>query len=327
MLFSRKPFFVAEVSSNHNRDLARCLRFVDVAAEIGCDAVKFQLFRVRELFAPEVLAASADHRGREKWELPTEFLGPIATRCRHAGIRFSCTPFYLKAVDELLPWVDFYKVASYELLWDDLLSACARTAKPVVLSTGMADISEIRRAVAVLRRAGCSKPTLLQCVSRYPAPPRQCNLAAMETLREKFECPVGWSDHSVSPAVIYRAAHRWGADIIEFHLDLEGNGAEARIGHCWLPDAIGQVIATVRAGLDTDGSGRKTPVPVEMPEREWRADPSDGLRPMLPKRAEFPKKNHNTVEKHGAAKPQSDPKSKTRSPKQTKKSKETRKKS
>jgi len=197
----------------------------------------------------------------------------------------------------------------------------------VVLSTGMADISEIERAVAVLRRAGCSKPALLQCISGYPAPPGQCNLAAMQTLREKFECPVGWSDHSASPAVIYRAAHRWVADIIEFHLDLEGAGAEARVGHCWLPDAIGQVIATVRAGLDADGSGRKIPAPIEMPEREWRADPSDGLRPLLQKRDDLSKKDHDTVQKHGAVSPRSNPKPKTRSPKQTKKSKQTRKKS
>lgn len=274
-----RPLFVAEVSSNHNRDLARCLRFIDVAAEIGCGAVKFQIFRIRELFAPEILARSEEHRRREAWELPLDFLPELAARCREAGVQFACAPFYLEAVQELLPHVDFYKIASYELLWDDLLAACARTAKPVVLSTGMAALEEVRHAVEVLRGAGCEKPTLLHCVSAYPVSASECNLAAIETLREACGCPVGWSDHSVNPGVIHRAIHRWRADVIEFHLDLEGEGAEYRAGHCWLPEQIRPVIQGAGMGIEADGTGEKVPAPSEMPERDWRADPTDGLRP------------------------------------------------
>ena len=83
--------FIAEVSSNHHADLGRCLAFVDRAAEMGCDGIKFQLFRIRELFAPEVLAASAEHRRRAAWELPTEFIQPIASRAKERGIQFGCT--------------------------------------------------------------------------------------------------------------------------------------------------------------------------------------------------------------------------------------------
>jgi N-acetylneuraminate synthase len=286
MLLSRKPFFVAEVSSNHNRDLARCLRFVEAAAAIGCDAVKFQLFRIRDLFSPEVLARSAEHRRREQWELPLDFLAPIAERCRAAGVALGCTPFYLRAVEELEAHVDFYKIASYELLWSDLAEACARTGKPVVVSTGMADLAEAERAVKVLRDSGCAQPVVLHCVSGYPAPPEQCNLAAIETLRNALGCAVGWSDHSVRPGVICRAAHRWGAETIEFHLDLDGAGAEYGFGHCWLPEQIRPVIAAVREGLAADGDGVKAPSPIETPEREWRADPADGLRPFRRKRGE-----------------------------------------
>jgi len=274
--------FVAEVSSNHQRDLDRCLALIDAAAAIGCTAVKFQLFRIRELFAPEVLAKSQEHRRREAWELPTEFLPLLAERCHQVGLQFACTPFHLGAVEELLPYVGFFKVASYELLWDDLLVACARTGKPVVLSTGMATLGEVQGAVAVLRRAGCADLTLLHCVSGYPAPPKECNLAAIETLRRACECPVGWSDHSANPGVIYRAVHRWGAEMVEFHLDLEGEGAEyAAGGHCWLPEQIRPVIQAVEVGLLADGNGEKVPAPSETPERDWRADPSDGLRPMM----------------------------------------------
>ncbi len=277
--------FVAEVSSNHGRDLDRCLAFVDAAADIGCDAVKFQLFRVRELFAPEALARHAQLRAREAWELPVAFLEPIARRCADRGVAFGCTPFYLEAVEELRPFVAFYKVASYELLWDELLRACAATGKPLVLSTGMATLDEIGHAVAVARGAGARDLTLLHCVSGYPTPLEDCNLAALETLRRQFRCAVGWSDHSVRPGVIHRAVHRWGASFVEFHLDLDGQGDEFRTGHCWLPEPMRALIAQVREADAADGSGTKVPAPSEAPDRAWRADPHDGLRPLRATRA------------------------------------------
>ena len=274
------PSFVAEVSSNHHRDLERCLEFIQTSADLGCDAVKFQLFRVRELFAPEALRRDPKLLAREAWELPVSFLPDLAKGCRTAGIQFSCTPFYLEAVAELLPFVDFYKIASYELMWDDLLKACGGTGKPVVLSTGMATLAEVEHACSVLRRAGCRDLTLLHCVSSYPAKPEECNLAAIATLREACDCPVGWSDHSVNPGVIFRAVHHWGATMVEFHLDLEGEGAEFSSGHCWLPHGMRSVIASVRTGLLAEGDGQVGPAPSEMEEREWRADPEDGLRPL-----------------------------------------------
>lgn len=276
-----KVMFVGEVSSNHHRSLDRCLLFIDKAVEIGCSAVKFQLFKICELFAPEILAKSEKLRKRESWELPVAFLPVLAARCRQVGIQFACTPFYLKAVDELFPYVDFYKIASYELLWEDLLKLCAETGKPVVLSTGMAKLDEVKRAVDVLRSAGCQYLTLLHCISGYPTPANECNLAAMETLRKTCDCPVGWSDHSVVPGVIYRAVHRWGASMVEFHLDLEAEGNEYRTGHCWLPEQVRPVIEAVRVGFEADGSGEKVPMPSELADRRWRADPSDGLRPLL----------------------------------------------
>jgi N-acetylneuraminate synthase len=123
-------------------------------------------------------------------------------------------------------------------------------------------------------------PMLLHCTSGYPTPVEQCNLAAIETIRERCETPVGWSDHSVNPAVIYRAVHHWGAEMVEFHLDLDGSGAEFAAGHCWLPPQIQPVIQTIRLGQSADGAGRKEPVEAERSDRVWRADPADGLRPM-----------------------------------------------
>lgn len=284
------PRFVAEVSSNHQCDLERSLRFVDRAADIGCDGVKFQLFRIDELFAPEILRQSASHRARKRWELPERFLAPIAHRCRERGVAFGCTPFYLDAVAALAPFVDFLKIASYELLWDDLLESCARTGLPLVLSTGMATLDEVAHAAHVIERAGGRDLTLLHCVSGYPAPADEANLAAIDSLAaldagfDGVSIRAGWSDHTVDPGVIFRASHAHATAMIEFHLDLEGEGDEYESGHCWLPYDIQETIERVRTGFRAEGSAHKAPTNVESEERSWRADPSDGLRPLRPLR-------------------------------------------
>jgi len=139
----------------------------------------------------------------------------------------------------------------------------------------------VEGAVFTLRQSGCKDLTLLHCASGYPAAAGDCNLAAIETLRQTFGCSAGWSDHSADPGVIFRAVHHWGASLVEFHLDLDGKGEEYDMGHCWLPHQIESVIQAVRLGFQADGGGEKMPAPVELPERDWRADPSDGLRPLL----------------------------------------------
>ena len=288
---SERTRFVAEVSSNHHSDLARCLAFVDRPAEIGCYAVKFQLFRIDSLFAPEILAASASHRARRDWELPTDFLPALAARAHDRGIAFACTPFDLDAVAQIEPYVDFYKIASYELLWHPLLVACARTGKPVVLSTGMATQDEVEAAFDAFASAGGRDLVLLHCISGYPTPAGQCNLAALGALRGvgaralRVRLRVGWSDHSVEPGVVQRAIHAHAASMVEFHLDLDGQGAEFASGPCWLPEPMAELIRQVRAAELADGTGKKSPAPCERADRNWRADPTDGLRPLRALRA------------------------------------------
>jgi N-acetylneuraminate synthase len=267
--------------------LARSLAFVDAAAACGADAVKFQLFKIDAMFAPEILSRSAKHRARKDWELPVQFLPEIAARAEAKGVDFICTPFYLDAVAELEPYVSAFKIASYELVWDDLLMACGRTQKPVILSTGMADLAEITHAADVLRGVGARDVTLLHTVSAYPTPVYESNLAAMRTITRATGLPCGWSDHTVSGSVILRAAYTFHAPIIEFHLDLDESGAEYASGHCWLPGQIAPVIGMIREGARADGDGRKVAAPSEEPDRVWRADPSDGLRPFLSERVKW----------------------------------------
>jgi sialic acid synthase SpsE len=151
----------------------------------------------------------------------------------------------------------------------------------------MATMPEIKDAVATLESAGATDITVLHCVSAYPSPPEQSNLSAISTIRRETATKTGWSDHSRSPAVIERAVHHWNASTIELHLDLDGTGEEYHTGHCWLPDEIAPVIARIRQGFTADGQGFKEPVPAELSDREWRADPSDGLRPFRHVRASW----------------------------------------
>jgi N-acetylneuraminate synthase len=271
---------IAEIGSNHNRDPDRMHALIQASAGAGCDAVKLQVFRVDDLFAPEALAAHPQLAERHAWELPLAMLPEVRATCDDAGVALGATPFGLWAVDALAGYVDFFKIASYELLWHELLRACAATGKPLVISTGMASEAEIASAVDAVE----GELRLLHCVSGYPTPPEQANLAAIETLRARFGCPVGWSDHTGAEAVVVRAVARWRASDVELHVDLDGTGFEAG-AHNWTPARIGALRAAIDAARpvpdsELDGDGRKQPQPVEEPDVPWRADPSDGLRPL-----------------------------------------------
>jgi N-acetylneuraminate synthase len=151
----------------------------------------------------------------------------------------------------------------------------------------MATLEEIEHAVKILKNSGCDNLTLLHCVSSYPSPHQESNLSAIEAMRNLFNCEVGWSDHSFNSGVLYRSIFKWNASAIEFHIDLEGEGEEFSSGHCWLPNQIAEVIKNIDYGFESDGDGVKVPADCESIERVWRADPSDGLRPLLKTRKNY----------------------------------------
>lgn len=289
--------FIAEVASNHNGDFDRCIDFIDIAKEIGCQGVKFQLFKINKLFAPEILQKSPKHRSREMWELPFDFIPRLAQRACKFDLKFICTVFDLEGVDFLNSYVDAYKISSYELLWLNLLERCAKTKKPLILSTGMAELDEVDCAIKTIRETGIENLTLLHCVSKYPAFPEDCNLAFIDILRKRYGYNVGWSDHTVSEKVIYRAVYKWNVSMVEFHMDLDSKGREFNMGHCWLPDKIGNLIHNIKRGVGVnnayvhaDGDGIRKFSPQELEEKFWRADPSDGLRPFIKERLVFKNK-------------------------------------
>lgn len=272
--------FIAEVSSNHNKNLNRCLRFIDISKQIGFNSIKFQLFRIKELFHESVLKKSKFHRDRSKWELPIKYIKPIYLRCKKNKIKLGFTPFYLDAVDILKKYVDFFKISSYEILWDDLLIKCARSGKPVILSTGMASFDEVKNAISTLKKNNCKRITLLHCVSNYPASYKNCNLNSILFMRKKTKLNIGWSDHTKDPLLVNRAINNFKIKDIEIHLDLDGKGYEYKSGHCWLPEEAKKLIDFSNSVNFIDGKYNKKHSIAENHERKWRADKSDGLRPL-----------------------------------------------
>ena len=202
-------------------------------------------------------------------------------RVKH-DLKLGVTPFYLHAVKEAKKYVDFFKVASYELMWLDLHNSIIKQNLPTIISTGMAELDEIItiKNLYESKGFGLDKLTFLHCESNYPASYETINLAAINTMKEKLGCEIGWSDHTRDIDVICNAMFGYGVKTIEMHFDLDGIGEEATGGHCWLPADVQTLIHKVTKFKAMAGSGLKQPASTELKERFWRADPTDGLRPI-----------------------------------------------
>lgn len=222
-------FVIAEAGANHNRDLGMGKELIDVAAEAGADAVKFQTYSAETLYSRQTprfsyLEGVSD---QSTWdliksiELPRDWQGELAAHAAKRGIPFLSTPFDHAAIDELAALgVPAYKIASFEIVDVELIGAAAARGRPMVISTGLATYEDIADAVAACAAAGNRDVVLLQCASLYPAPPARMNLRAIETMRRAFGVPVGLSDHSRGIHVA-TAAVALGACAIEKHFTLD----------------------------------------------------------------------------------------------------------
>ena len=222
-----KPCFViAEAGSNHNQSYEQALALIDVAAEAGADAVKFQTFKAQRLYAAD--AGKSDYLGDERsiydiiasLEMPEAWIPKLAEEARSRGLAFLSTPFHEEAIELLDPHVDAFKVASYELTHVPLLKAVAARSKPMICSTGAADLDEIQQAIGVLDDLGVEDRVLLQCTAAYPAPLESVNARTVMTLRERFQVLTGLSDHSADPLIAPLASVALGGCVIEKHYTL-----------------------------------------------------------------------------------------------------------
>ncbi len=256
---------IAEAGVNHDGDLGRARELVRVAAAAGADAVKFQTFRAEHVAAAGTATAAYQRRtgARDQrellraLELDLDAFRELAALCAAHAIEFLSTPFDEESVALLaaIP-VARFKVASGELTNPRLLRRIGREARPVILSTGMASLPEVERALGWLAEAGAGPVTLLHCTSCYPARPEDCNLRAMQTLRERFGLPVGYSDHTLGWQVAC-AAVALGAVAIEKHFTLDRNLPGPDHQASLEPGELAALVAAVRCVESALGDGEK----------------------------------------------------------------------
>lgn len=270
-------FVIAEAGVNHGGSIEQAHRLVDVAADAGADAVKFQTFRTERLVTRAAPKAAYQKEttgdGEGQWEMLSRLeLSPAAheelqRHCVDRDILFLSTPFdeeSLALLDRL--GVPAIKLGSGEVTNHLLLRAAARTGRPLLASTGMAWLGEVDAMVRCVRDAGCSSLALFHCVSGYPADPADTNLRAMDTLAAAFGVPVGLSDHTVGATIALAAVAR-GAALFEKHFTLDRTlpGPDHRAS--LEPGELADMIRGIRAVESALGTGLKAPTAAEQDTR------------------------------------------------------------
>jgi pseudaminic acid synthase len=262
-------YVIAEAGSNHNRDLDTALRLIDVAAEAGADAVKFQTYTAEGLYSrrtPDMryLKDQGLIGDRESvWELikrveiPWEWHAELATHARKAGIAFFSTPFQEEAVD-LLEGIDVpaFKIASYEVNHLPLIERAARTGKPLLISTGMASLGDIEHALDTAATAGARDLLVMHCAVNYPPRFEDLNLRAISTLKAAFQIPIGWSDHTPGHTADVVAV-ALGACAVEKHFTLSRKQAGPDHPFALEPDELAGMVKAIRETEASLGSSVK----------------------------------------------------------------------
>ena len=219
-----RPYLVAEVNSSHNGSVDKARAMIDAAVQCGCDCVKFQSWSASTLYSASYYKENpVAKRFVERFSLSPQSLKELSLYCRERGIGFSSTPYSEEEVDFLLEdcGAPFVKIASMELNNPAFLRYIGGKKAPVVLSTGMGEMGEIREAVSVLEEAGIEQMVLLHCISLYPTEMRNLNIHNILGLRKEFQrYPIGFSDHTRGDAAAV-AATALGVALLEKHLTLD----------------------------------------------------------------------------------------------------------
>lgn len=260
-------YIIAEVGSNHDGDKSRALEIIRRASKAGANGIKFQLFKADRIAAridiPEArLNDQFAKFGKTVYdlykgmELPDAWLEELKSCCDENRVDFIATPFDEESADKLAEaGVPAIKVASFEITHIPLLKHVGRLGLPVLLSTGMANMKEIEAAVDTIRQAGEQRIALFHCGIDYPAPLDSVHLRCIETMRETFHCPVGYSDHTQG-IVVPISAVAMGAALFEKHVTMEG-GRSPDHDFAMDMDEFGRMVSAMRQCETALGSNLK----------------------------------------------------------------------
>ena len=260
-------FIVAEAGVNHFGSMKKAKSLVDMAVDAGADAFKLQVYNTEKL----VSRVSPDWINRLKpKELSWDNIKVIQDYCNKSGIIFFATAHEETSLDFLESInVPLYKIGSGEVGNSQFIEKVAQKGKPVILSTGMYTISEIRKALDAIMNTGNRNTILLHCITSYPTPPDEVNLRAMDLIKSEFNVPVGYSDHTEGWYVPLAAVAR-GACVIEKHITLDRNVPNAQDWKvsCGRED-FKEFIEAVRCVEKTIGKYEKSPSPTEVENKKW----------------------------------------------------------
>ncbi len=262
-------YIIAEAGSNHNGSMAQAKKLIDIAVKAGVDAVKFQLFRASKLYPRE--AGESDYLKLDRsifdiiaeMEMPYEWLPDLAEYCDKNRVHFLASVFDEESVERLDPFVSAFKIASYEMTHHPLVRYIAQKGKPVIISTGTANMDEIRDTVEVFLQTGNQDLVLMQCTASYPAPLESLNLRAIPTIKDEFKVPVGFSDHSRDPVVGPLTGVSQGADVIEKHYTLSNQLPGPDHSFALEPSELNTMVQKIREVEQALGNAEKTVHPVE----------------------------------------------------------------
>ncbi len=252
-----RTFIIAEIGSNHNQNLQTAKQLIDIAADAGADAVKFQSLQFDKLYVHNLKNIQMKQLFKQI-ELRDEWHRELAEYCQRKNVFFFTAATYLEAVDLLEKVnVELYKIASPQTVtFPQLIEKIARLKKPIIMSTGYCTLKEIDRAVRIVHKNGNKKLALLHCISEYPTTPEGVNLTFIKTLKHIYRIPVGFSDHTLGWSVTL-AAVAMGADIIEKHITLSKQHEGPDHHFSLEPNEFRQMVHDIRMIEKSIGDGKK----------------------------------------------------------------------